>query len=112
MIENTASAPFSPKTSTKIFRTGWLYWLSRVSSKFWIEKRKASKTNRPNIALKPTLDMTPIGALQSACRVSSERWAEASKPVSVYCDISEPHTAMYAGLARTLQPIPSRPLPS
>ncbi len=40
-------------------------------------------TKKPNKALNPTLEMTPIGALQAAFFVSSLRCAEASKPVSL-----------------------------
>jgi len=36
-----------------------------------------------------------MGALQEALRVSSERWAEASKPVIVYWDIRMPMHATY-----------------
>lgn len=55
-------------------------------SKFWMEKRKERSTRRPKMALNPTEETTPMGADQEALRVSSERWAEASKPVSL--DIS------------------------
>jgi hypothetical protein len=61
-------------------------------------------TNKPKRALKPTELITPMGALQEALCVSSERWAEASKPVSVYCATKAPQQATYAGLARTLHP--------
>jgi len=46
-------------------------------------KRKLRTTKKPKMEENPTELMTPIGALQDAFRVSSERWAEASKPVSV-----------------------------
>jgi len=50
-------------------------------------------TKNPKRALKPTEDITPMGADQDALRVSSERWADASKPVSVYWDMSAPQHA-------------------
>jgi hypothetical protein len=55
----------------------------RTLSKDWMLKRKDRMTNQPKMALKPTLETTPMGADQDALRVSSDRWAEASKPVSV-----------------------------
>jgi len=64
-----------------------------VSAKFWMLNRKLRMTKNPKRALKPTEDMTPMGADQDALRVSSERWAEASKPVSVYWDMSAPQHA-------------------
>lgn len=59
---------------------------------------------------KPTEEITPIGALHDAFLVSSDKCAEASKPVKVYCDIRAPQHATYAGLARTLHP--GSPVPS
>ena len=105
-------APFSPKMSMKIWRTGWEYVLLTVVSKFWMEKR--SETMRKNPKTKETLIliMTPMGALQAAFLVSSERWAEASKPVMVYWLMRMPQQATYAVLARTLHPGPSTPVPS
>lgn len=50
-------------------------------------------TKNPKRDEKPTEEITPIGADQEALRVSSERWAEASKPVSVYWDMSAPQHA-------------------
>ena len=75
-----------------------------------MEKRKERITKKPKREEKPTEEMTPIGADQEALRVSSERCAEASKPVSVYWDMRAPHAATYAGEARTLQP--GSPVPS
>lgn len=49
-----------------------------------MEKRKDRITKKPKRAEKPTEVITPIGALQDAFRVSSDRCAEASKPVRVY----------------------------
>jgi len=49
-----------------------------------MENRKARMTKKPKNAEKPTELMTPIGALHDAFRVSSDRCAEASKPVMVY----------------------------
>lgn len=87
--------------------------LLRVFSKFWIENRRDRSTKKPNRAEKPTEVMTPMGALQDALRVSSERCADASKPVKVYCDMSAPQHARYAGLARTLHPgVGAVPVPS
>jgi hypothetical protein len=84
-----------------------------VRSKSWMLKRKLRSTKKPNSALKPTELTTPMGALQEAFRVSSERCADASKPVSVYCDMRAPQQATYAGLARTLHPsYPVAPVPS
>lgn len=40
MIENTASAPFSPKTSTRIFNTGRSYSLSSAAAKSCIKNKK------------------------------------------------------------------------
>lgn len=77
-------APSSPNTSTKICKTGWPYAEFRVLSKFWMENRKAKRTKKPKKAENPTELMTPIGALHDAFRVSSDRCAEASKPVMVY----------------------------
>lgn len=54
-----------------------------VRWKSWIEKRKDKRTRSPKIALNPTEEITPIGADQDAFRVSSDRCAEASKPVSL-----------------------------
>lgn len=70
-------------------------------------------TKKPKREEKPTDETTPMGADQEAFLVSSERWAEASKPVSVYCDIKAPHAATYAGEARMLHPSePSAAVPS
>jgi hypothetical protein len=70
-------------------------------------------TKNPNKAEKPTELMTPIGADQDAFLVSSDRCADASKPVNVYCDMSAPQQAMYAGEARTLHPTSgATPVPS
>ena len=74
--------------------------LPTVFSKFWIEKRKESRTKKPKTALNPTELITPRGALQAALRVSSDKCALASKPVSVYCAMSAPQQARYAGEAR------------
>lgn len=41
-------------------------------------------TKKPKREENPTEETTPIGADQDAFRVSSDRWADASKPVSVY----------------------------
>jgi hypothetical protein len=49
-----------------------------------MEKRKERMTKNPNKAEKPTDEMTPRGALQEAFRVSSDKCADASNPVSVY----------------------------
>lgn len=38
------------------------------------------RTKKPNRALKPTLDTTPMGALHDAFFVSSLKWADASNP--------------------------------
>jgi hypothetical protein len=76
------TAPSSPNMSTNICRTGCP--LCIVLSKFCILNRKLSITNKPKRALNPTELITPMGALQEALCVSSERWADASKPVSVY----------------------------
>jgi len=84
MSVNMATAPFSPATSTKICSTGWPYELVMVASKSWMEKRKAMRTKKPKMALKPTLLTTPMGALQLAFLVSSERWADASNCYSQY----------------------------
>ena len=62
------------------------------------------RTKKPKMAEKPTEVRTPRGALQEALRVSSDRWAEASKPVMVYWLMRTPHTATYAGEARMLHP--------
>jgi hypothetical protein len=77
---NMTMAPSSPAISTKICKTGCAYGDASVASKSWIENRKAMRTKKPKIALKPTLLMTPIGALQLALLVSSDKCAEASKP--------------------------------
>ena len=108
------TAPFSPNTSTKICNTGWPYALPIVFWKFWMLNRKLRRTKRPKRAEKPTEEMTPIGADQEAFLVSSERWAEASKPVKVYCDMSAPQQATYAGLALILHPtsVPVAAVPS
>lgn len=47
---------------------------------------------------------TPIGALHDAFRVSSDRWALASKPVIVYWLMRMPMQATYSGDARTDHP--------
>ena len=75
-------APLSPAISINICSTGWSLLI--VVSKSWIENRNAIRTKNPNRELNPTLETTPIGALQLAFFVSSERCAEASKPVKVY----------------------------
>lgn len=62
------------------------------------------RRKKPKTADTPTDMSTPSGAFQAALFVSSDKWAEASKPVMVYCAIKIPHTATYAGEARTLQP--------
>jgi hypothetical protein len=67
------TAPSSPKTSTKICSTGCAKELPTVFSKSWMLKRKLRMTKRPKRAENPTELMTPIGALQEALRVSSER---------------------------------------
>jgi len=87
------TAPSSPNTSTKICSTGWPYELPTVLAKSWMEKRKASKTKKPKRAEKPTEEITPRGADHDAFRVSSERCAEASKPVSVYWAMRTPQHA-------------------
>ncbi len=53
---------------------------------------------------------TPRGALQDAFRVSSLRWALASKPVIVYWLMRIPIQATYAGDAVVAQP--GVPVPS
>lgn len=71
--QKRTTAPSGPKTSTKIWSTGLPYEELRVRSKSWMEKRKASMMKNPNNDENPTLEITPIGALQDALRVSSER---------------------------------------
>jgi hypothetical protein len=78
------TAPSSPKISMKIWSTGCPTELSIVVPKSWMEKRKLRMTKNPKRAEKPTELITPIGADQEALRVSSDRWADASNPVSVY----------------------------
>ena len=84
-------APSSPKTSMKIWRAGCPTGLETVLSKSWIEKRNERITNNPNKA------ENPIGADHDAFLVSLDKCANASKPVSVYCDMSAPQHVMYAG---------------
>jgi len=64
-----------------------------VLVKSWIENRNERMTKNPKMELNPTEVMTPIGADQDAFRVSSERWADASKPVRVYWLMRAPHAA-------------------
>ncbi len=59
---------------------------------------------KSKMAETPTDMRTPTGAFHAALLVSSDKWAEASKPVTVYCAIRIPHTATQAGKARTLHP--------
>ncbi len=75
-----------------------------------MEKSRERRTKNPKSAEKPTEETTPMGADQEALRVSSLRWAEASKPVRVYWDMRAPQHATYAGEARTDQP--GSPVPS
>ena len=100
----STTAPSSPKTSMNICKTGCPTVLVTVPSKSWMLKRKESSTKSPNRDEKPTDEMTPIGALQLAFLVSSDKCAEASNPVNVYCDIKAPQQAKYAGEALTLHP--------
>lgn len=88
-----AMAPFFPKMSIRIWRTGWPMSLATVLSKSWMEKRSETRRKKPKTAEMPTDIKTPSGAFQAALFVSSERWAEASKPVIVYWAIRIPHTA-------------------
>ena len=83
---NMASAPLSPAISTNICSTGCPYSLLSVLSKSWMENKYVMITKKPNSELNPTLEMTPIGALQLAFRVSSLKCTLASKPVSVIGD--------------------------
>lgn len=73
MRQKSTTAPSGPKTSTNIWRTGLPYSLSRVRSKSWIEKRKASMMKNPNSDENPTEEMTPMGADQDAFLVSSDK---------------------------------------
>ena len=94
-----------------------------------MENSKETRRKNPKMDDTPTDINTPIGAFQEALLVSSERWADASKPgrtvirwsrnlgvetsnlpVIVYCDSNIPHTATYAGEA--LSPHPGSPVPS
>ena len=77
-------APFVPKTSTRICVTGSPIGVPTVLAKFWMEKSNARIRKKPKSEETPMEVITPIGALHDALRVSSERCAEASKPVSVY----------------------------
>ncbi len=58
-----------------------------------MEKRREIRRKKPKMAETPTDISTPRGAFHAALWVSSDRWAEASKPVMVYCAIKIPHTA-------------------
>ena len=88
-----AMAPLFPKMSIKIWVTGWPTELSTVVAKSWMQKRRETSRKKPKTADTPTLMRTPSGAFQAALFVSSDKWAEASKPVMVYCAIKIPHTA-------------------
>lgn len=100
----STTAPSSPKISIKICSTGWPTGGVTVLVKSWMLKRKESRTKSPKREEKPTDEITPIGALQLAFLVSSDKCAEASNPVNVYCDIKAPQHAKYAGEALTLHP--------
>jgi hypothetical protein len=79
------TAPSSPHASAKIWSTGCPKSPpDAVKVKSWIENKKLKMTKKPNREENPTDDMTPIGADHEAFRVSSDRCAEASNPVSVY----------------------------
>ena len=107
-----AMAPLFPKMSIRICVTGWPTGLLTVFGKSWMEKRRDSIRKKPNTPDTPTDISTPRGAFHEALFVSSDKWAEASYPVTVYWAIKIPQTATYAGEARMLQPIPSTPVPS
>lgn len=78
------TAPSSPNMSSKICKTGCPTSLATVLSKSWMEKRRHMRRKKPKIAEQLIDIMIPSGALQDAFRVSSDRCAEASKPVMVY----------------------------
>ena len=108
-----AIAPLLPKMSIRICTTGWPIVLFTVFGNDWIENRRERIRKNPNSDDTPIDIKTPSGALQEALRVSSDRWAEASKPVMVYWLIRTPQAATYAGEARTLHPgAGSVPVPS
>lgn len=88
-----AIAPLFPKMSIRICVTGWPTELSTVLAKSWMQKRSDTRRKKPKTADTPTDMSTPSGAFQAALFVSSDKWAEASKPVMVYCAIKIPHTA-------------------
>jgi hypothetical protein len=98
------TAPSFPKTSTRIWMTGWPYSEDTVRSKSWMENKRQSSRKKPKMADTPIDVNTPIGADQEALRVSSERWADASKPVIVYWLNRTPQIATYAGEALTDHP--------
>lgn len=96
--------------SSSICNTGCPVGVSAVVAKSWIENRRHRIRKKPNTAEQMIDVRTPIGALQDAFRVSSDRCAEASKPVIVYWLIKMPMQATYSGDARTDHP--GSPVPS
>lgn len=75
-----------------------------------MEKRRHNRRKKPKIAEHPMDIRTPTGADQEALCVSSDKCADASKPVIVYWLRRIPQMATYAGDARTDQP--GSPVPS
>jgi hypothetical protein len=84
-IEKATVAPAVPKESIRICRTGLPAAGAMVASKSWMQKRKETRTKKPNTAEAATEIRTPFGALRAASCVSSDMCALASKPVCVYC---------------------------
>lgn len=66
-------APFVPKISSKICATGCPTLELTVPAKSWTEKSRARMRKKPNMEDTPIDMITPMGALQAALRVSSER---------------------------------------
>ena len=68
----------------------------------------ASSRIQPKITDATTAMYMPTAAIREAWFVSSAMWAEASKPVIVYCDISRPSPNTYQ---KTMlpKPVPENP---
>src|SRR6478672_1663412 len=79
-----------PAASMKICAGGRPMLVVRALSMFWIDAVMATSRTQPAKRETTTEFTMPLGALTDAEWVSSATWAEAWKPVKVYCAMSRP----------------------